>query len=95
MTHTIRAGFVPKRFEGNVDRQLLELGGVRIDVPAPTPEQLVALAQNVRAHQAIKNWSVHDLIEVIDRVVYRLLDAQNPQRQALNALLARTTGLEV
>ena len=94
MTHTIRAGFVPKSFEGQVDRQVLELGGVRIDVPAPTPEQLVALAQHVRAHQVIKNWTVHDVIDVIDRVVHRLLDAQIPQRQALNALLARTTGLD-
>jgi hypothetical protein len=77
-----------------VDRRVLELGDVRIDVPAPTPEQLVALTQHVRTHQAIKDWAVHDLVQVIDRVVHRLLDAQNPQRQALNALLARTTGLD-
>ena len=90
----VRAGFVPPGFKGLVDSHLLELGAINIEVPAPTPEQLVALAQHVRAHQTIKQWPVHALMQAIDRVVHRLLDAQNPQRQLLNRLLAQTTGLD-
>ena len=90
----VRAGFLPPGFKGPVDSQTLELGAIKIEVPAPTPQQLVALAQHVRAHQAIKQWPVHELIQVIDRVVHRMLDAENPQRQLLNRLLAGTTGLD-
>lgn len=92
-TH-IEAGYVPSGFAGELAWQVRELGGLQVALPAPTPAQLQALAQHVRSQADTARLSLAQTIAQIDQVVHRLLDAHNPQRQALNHWLARSTGLD-
>lgn len=90
----VRAGFIPPGFTGEVDWARLAFGEVTVQVPSPSAEQLQALAAHVRAHQVLKQRSVHDIVALIDRLIHRLLDRDNPQRQLLDGLLARITGMD-
>ena len=73
-------------------------GTQRVDVAVPqlTPTQLQALATHVReqGRSQLKQMPVSQIIAAIDRAIARLLDADDPYRQQLDALLPRISGFD-
>ncbi len=96
----VSAGYLPGLPASEVRWQSLSFGAgadtVEVSVPQLTPEQLRALAAHVRAQgrSQLRPLPVSQIIAVIDRAIARLLDANDPYRQQLDALLPRISGFD-
>ncbi len=96
----LRAGYLPGLQDHEVSWQMLTLGTashpVTVEVPRLSGDQLNALAARVRqaSRAQLKTRSVSALIEVVDRVVQRWLDPQDPMRQLADHWLPQVTGLD-
>jgi hypothetical protein len=96
----VSAGYLPGLPAGEVRWQALSFGAGadRVDVAVPqlTPAQLRTLATHVReqGRSQLKPLPVSQIIAVIDRAIARLLDANDPCRQQLDALLPRISGFD-
>ncbi|AEG93373.1 acyl-CoA reductase [Ramlibacter tataouinensis] len=94
----LRAGYLPPGAADAVQWQLLpfEAHGRRLEVEVPllTEAQMRALARQVRqaARERLRPLPVTQIVEVLDRVVARLLDAADPVRRQLDDLLPVVTG---
>lgn len=100
MTTRLRAGYLPGVDPAQVDWRVLpfEQGGVRleVEVPALDAAQMQALAMRVKRASALhlKTRSVSDIIAVVDRVITRLLDRDQPTRRLADAWLPLVTGYD-
>lgn len=94
-----RAGYVPGLKESKLNWQRLSFGQGdnvgEVEVPLLTPEQMAELADRIRAasQRQLKTRNVSYIIAVLDTVVSRLLDEQDPYRQQLAQWLPRCSGL--
>lgn len=94
-----RAGHVPGLKESKLSWQRLSFGqgesACEVEVPLLTPEQMTDLAERVRAasQRQLKTRNVSYIIAVLDTVMARLLDEQDPYRQQLAEWLPRCSGL--
>ena len=95
-----RAGYLPGLRDDEVRWQRLQLGTPNepfsVDVPALSPEQFKTLASRVRhaSRAHLKSLPVAEIVRCIDSAIARLLDTQDPYRQALERLLPRATGFD-
>jgi hypothetical protein len=96
-----KAGHLPGLADSEVAWHTLRFEGVPgqaldIAVPVLTPDQTRSLAQRVRqsAREVLHHLPVSAVIERIDRAVQRLLDPNDPLRQAADAMLPRVTGYD-
>ena len=95
-----RAGHLPRLNAGDVHWQTLHFeahgGLLDVEVPLLTDAQMQALAARVRlaAQAKLQTLPVDAVIGVIDRAVARLLDADDPVRRELDALLPVVTGYD-
>ena len=100
MSAAWRAGHLPGLDPGQVHWQTLRYAahGSHLDVEVPllTDAQMQALAAHVRraAQARLQPMPVDAIIGVIDRVVARLLDANDPVRREADELLAVVTGFD-
>ncbi len=94
------AGHLPGLKSSEVQWHTLGFGEgaqhVDVAVPQLTPAQLQALAAFVReaGRTHLKAMPVSQIIAAIDRAIERLLDANDPYRQQLDALLPRISGFD-
>jgi len=99
-TDVFRAGYLPGLRDDEVHWKRLQLGApndpLTVEVPELSTDQIKTLASRVRlASQAhLKSWPVSDIVRTIDTAIARLLNAQDPYRQALERLLPRATGFD-
>ncbi|MCI3922228.1 acyl-CoA reductase [Paenibacillus sp. TRM 82003] len=99
---TVRAGYLPASFPGAAEiawatrRYDVPDGGFDVEVPSPTPSQLSALADFLRARRAdgIARLSTSRIVDAIDAVVCRLLDPASGERAAAVGLLRAITGYD-
>ncbi|MEZ7847861.1 MAG: acyl-CoA reductase [Polaromonas sp.] len=95
-----KAGYLPGLRDDEVRWQRLQLGtpndSLSVDVPVLSPEQFKTLASRVRhaSRVHLKSLLVSDIVRSIDSAIARLLDTQDPYRQALERLLPRATGFD-
>ncbi len=100
MSAAWRAGHLPGLAPGDVQWQTLHYaaqgGHLDVEVPMLTDAQMQALAARVRraAQAQLQTLTVDTVISVIDRTVARLLDAKEPARRELDALLPIVTGFD-
>lgn len=93
-----RAGHLPGLAAGEVDWHVLpfQAHGQRLEVEVPllADAQMQALAQRVRdaARLHLQAMKVDAIVDVVARAVARLLDAGDPARRELDALLPVVTG---
>lgn len=96
----IEAGYLPGLASADVQWQTLpfEQDGRRVDVAVPvlTATQMQALALRVKeaSTQHLKTMTVSEIINVIDRAIARLLDANDPYRKQADALLPIVSGYD-
>ena len=94
------AGYLPGLAREEVQWQRLGFespaGRAEVEVPVLTAGQMTALARRVRqaARVHLRSMTVSQVIEVIDRAVARLLDADDPCRQQADRLLPIITGYD-
>jgi hypothetical protein len=99
-THRIQAGYLPGLRAEEVDWQQLvfEQEGTRLEVAVPvlSAAQMDALATRVRQASAahLKTMRVAEIIDVIDRVIARLLDREDPARQQAELWLPLVSGYD-
>ncbi len=95
-----KAGYLPGLRDDEVRWKRLQLGtpnnALTVEVPELSNEQFKTLASRIRqaSRTHLKSWPVSDIIRTIDTAIARLLDAQDPYRQALERLLPRATGFD-
>ncbi len=96
----ITAGYLPGVKHDEVQWHVLpfEQGDVRLEVSVPmlTGVQMQALAQRVRdaANRHLRTMTVAEIIDVIDRVIQRLLDRAHPIRQQAEQWLPVVSGFD-
>src|SRR5690554_3852488 len=96
----IRAGYSPGLCAKEVewDTRLFHAHGKSVEVTLPrlTPAQLQAVARCVRAaaREHLAPMPVMEVVDVIDRVIARMLDIHNPARREMEALLPVVTGFD-
>ncbi|RYZ09654.1 MAG: acyl-CoA reductase [Comamonadaceae bacterium] len=94
------AGHLPGLDPGDVERHVLHFqahgSALAVAVPLLRPGQMQAVAAHVRQHarQTLQAMPVSRIIDVIDGAVARLLDAGDPFRRELDALLPIVTGYD-
>jgi hypothetical protein len=95
-----KAGYLPGLRDEEVDWKRVQLGtpydGLTVALPELSSEQFKALASRIRqaSRKHLKTLPVSDIVRTIDTAIARLLDAQDPYRQALERLLPRATGFD-
>ena len=95
-----KAGYLPGLAADEVQWRPLTLGAPGqtcvVEVPELTPAQMLALAERVQhaSRLHLKSVPVSDIVRVLDAAIARLLDPNDPYRQALETLLPRTTGFD-
>ena len=100
MTQAWRAGHLPGIAPSDVHWQTLRYTahGRTLDVELPLlgDAQMQALAARVRqaAQQHLQGLPVDAVIDLVDRAVARLLDADDPLRREADALLPTVTGFD-
>ena len=101
MSHyTATAGYVPGWAAQDLQWHTLRFAahGHSVDVAVPqlTPAQLLEVAQRVQtaSRDTLKTMRVSHIIAVVDSVIARLLDANDPYRQEAQRLLPIITGFD-
>ncbi|QIL80512.1 acyl-CoA reductase [Diaphorobacter sp. HDW4A] len=99
-TERVKAGYLPGLHDDEVRWQVLtfEREGVRLEVSVPvlTAAQMQALADRVRAaaDKHLRTMTVAQIIDVIDRVIARLLDRAHPVRRLAETWLPVASGYD-
>ena len=101
MTESVfKAGYLPGLEDAEVSWHRLNLGTAEapwsVDLPELSTAQMTTLAQRVQqaSRQHLKTMPVSDIVQVLDKATARLLDRQDPYRQALERLLPHATGFD-
>lgn len=95
---TTTAGYIPASLPSEINYKTLSFSAhgqqVDLNLPLLTPAQLDAVADHVRssAEAHLANMPVLDIVNVIDRTVARMLDANCPKRQEAERLLTIISG---
>jgi hypothetical protein len=99
-TLRITAGYLPGLAREDVQWQTLAFestaGRAEVEVPVLSAQQMAALARRVKhaSRRQLRTMTVSQVIEVIDRAIARLLDANDPYRQQADHLLPIITGYD-
>lgn len=99
-TEVFKAGYLPRLRDDEVRWKRLQLGtpndALTVEVPELSTEQYKTLANRIRqaSRTHLKSLPVSDIVRTIDTAIARLLNAQDPYRQALERLLPRATGFD-
>ncbi|MFT5486769.1 MAG: hypothetical protein ACI9JL_001842 [Paracoccaceae bacterium] len=94
------AGYLPGLAVDDVEWQTLRFGDARnpleIRVPVLSDAQMKALAERVRqaSRAHLKNLTVAQIVDIVDRAVSRLLDRNDDYRQKAENLLPVVTGYD-
>ena len=97
---TERAGYLPGLADDDVEWRSLAFGrageALEIAVPALSDAQMKELAARVRdaSRRHLKTLPVARIVDIIDRVIARLLDRGDPYRRKAEALLPIVTGYD-
>lgn len=100
MTTRWTAGYLPGMPAQELQWHTLSFGSgprrLDIDVPVLRPDEMRALARRVKqaSRDHLKTLTVSQIIEVVDRAIARLLDADDPYRQEADRLLPIITGYD-
>jgi len=95
-----KAGYLPGLRDDEVRWKHLQLGApnnaLTVAVPELSTEQFKNLASRIRlaSRTHLKSWPVSDIVRTLDTAIARLLNANDPYRQALEHLLPRATGFD-
>ena len=95
-----RAGYLPGLRDDEVHWKRLPPvtpnDALTVEVPELSTNQYKTLAKRIRqaSQTHLKSLPVSDIVRTIDTAIARLLDAQDPYRQALERLLPRATGFD-
>ena len=95
-----KAGYLPGLRNDEVRWKRLHLGtpndALTIEVPELSTDQYKILSNRIRqaSRAHLKSWPVSDIIRIIDTAIARLLNADDPYRQAMERLLPRATGFD-
>jgi hypothetical protein len=95
-----KAGYLPGLRDDEVRWKRLQLGtpndALTVEVPELSTEQFKTLASRIRqaSRAYLRSWPVSDIVRTIDTAIARLLNADDPYRQALEGLLPRATGFD-
>jgi hypothetical protein len=95
-----KAGFIPQLAENEIAYETLTFtrgdSVLNVQVPALTQEQIGTVISAVKSarNAVLKNFSTAEIVEVIDKVIQRLLDRDNPYRQKAELLLPMVTGFD-
>ncbi|ARF14403.1 acyl-CoA reductase [Sporosarcina ureae] len=94
-----RAGYFTQINEEDVSYEIKTFQShgkeLQVQVPVLTTEQLLQIADGVKkASDILKSFSVSELVHIIDQVIARLLDRDNPYRKKAEALLPIITGFD-
>lgn len=96
----VRAAYLPglRAEDLQWDTRIFRAHGQHIELALPrlTPAQLQEVARCVRAaaRQHLAPMPVMEIVDAIDRAVARMLDADNPARQQMDALLPVVSGFD-
>jgi SAM-dependent methyltransferase len=99
MNQILRAGHLPGLSADQVswrDLGVTDTACQGVQVPVLTEAQIRSITAKVREQSALhlRSMSVSDIIVRIDLAIHRLLDANDPARQTLDAWLPRVCGLD-
>lgn len=99
-----RAGYIPGIDPDDIEWHSLHFGhrdggsdsGIEVTVPMLTAAQMQALTNRVRTASArhLRNLSVTQIVDIIDRAMARLLDRDDPYRQKAEMLLPLISGYD-
>ena len=95
-----KAGYLPGLRDDEVSWKRLQLGTpsepLMVEVPELSTEQIKTLAGRIRQASLaqLKSLPVSEIVRIIDTAIARLLNAQDPYRQALEHLLPCATGFD-
>jgi hypothetical protein len=95
-----KAGYLPGLQDDEVRWKPMQLGtpndALTVEFPELSNAQLKTLASRIRqaSRAHLKSCSVSDIVQTIDTAIARLLNANDPYRQALERLLPRATGFD-
>ena len=95
-----KAGYLPGLRDDEVRWKRLQLGtpndALTVALPELSTDQIKTLASRIRqaSRTHLKSCSVSDIVRTIDAAIARLLNTQDPYRQALERLLPRATGFD-
>lgn len=96
----VRAGFIPQLNQDEIayEKIIFARGDceLTVEVPALTKEQIDSVIGKVTESRnaVLKNFTVAEIVEVVDQVIHRLLDRNNPYRQKAELLLPIVTGFD-
>ena len=95
-----RAGFIPQLDQAEIAYETLSFTragrALNVQVPSLSKEQLAQVIDTVTASRnaILKNFTVTEIVEIVDQVIHRLLDRNNPYRQKAELLLPIVTGFD-
>lgn len=95
-----RAGFIPQLAEDEIVYETLTFerneSVLNVQVPVLTQEQIDTVIAKVKTsrNEILKNFTTAEVVDVIDKVIHRLLDRDNPYRQKAELLLPIVTGFD-
>lgn len=95
-----KAGYLPGLRHDEVHWKRVHLGtpndALTVELPELSTEQFKTLASRIRqaSRTHLKSLRVSDIVRGIDSAIARLLNADDPYRQALERLLPRATGFD-
>lgn len=96
----LKAGFIPQLEQAEITYQAITFAEgnseLEVLVPALSKAQMDCVIKKVKAarHDTLKNFTVAEIVDVIDKVILRLLDRSNPYRQKAEQLLPIVTGFD-
>lgn len=96
----VRAGFIPQLAEEDIAYATLSFSRagteLQVEVPALTEAQLQQVIATVKTARdtVLSSMTVAEIVEVLDKVIHRLLDRNNPYRQQAERLLPIVTGFD-
>ena len=96
----MKASYLPGLFEEALEweSRVFQAHGRSVEVALPvlTAAQLEAVSHRVRiaARQHLTPMSIMEIVDVLDRVIARMLDTNNPARRRMEALLPVVSGFD-
>lgn len=90
------AGYIPDIGEETIQQKIITFQDLEIAVPLLNEKQLGKVIETVKRNSAeiLKNMTVSEIVNSIDRVIELLLDRQSPYRQKAERLLPIVTGYD-
>ncbi len=91
-----RAGYIPELEEETFETKILKFQDLEVEIPLLTEKQMKQVMETVKkgSTETLKNMTVSEIVNIIDKVIAGLLDRSSPYRQKAEKLLPIVTGYD-